>query len=703
MQRLRSIRSFILGGPLLGALVHVALFASSLLHFGSGEYMGVKDDALIGRILGMFKSEILWLQAQLFGLQLLIGAVVGGLALTVVRAAQTALRPQQAWPTGWRQALRVLALVFAVHVWFLGHTMVEYPQVLYDAYFGASPMWRGLQIAVTDHLTPSMFNALAWVVLAVSVGLVVTALVRSGVAARALESPRVRQLAGGSGVVLGVFVGLLVLERPPPDTRRNILVLAVDSMRPDAIAESAEFPTLAAIAGESAVFDDAYTVMARTFPSWVSMLTGQYPHTHGIRHMFPSPENLAVRRDTVIDALRAKGYRTGVISDFAGDIFSRIELGFEDVRVPRFTLWSNVALGGLKLHYHLLPYLLTALGGPPSFPLLKLWERTPDPRTLTDEVWRWIASGDGRPFALVVFYSSAHFPYASPYPWYGKNTAADYDGPSRYHKAAWVNSNRAPGEDEQRQAAALFRGGMAAADYAIGTLRDRMIAAGLWENTSVVITADHGENLYEGGFGIGHGDHLRGTVSSRIPLYVKPAGPPAPRRLSNTVRSIDLGPTLAALGGTTLPAAEGSSLLGLARGKTRASDPPVFFETGLWFLNPEAEVLENRTMPFMQGFGAFVVDPATKEIYLDPTLEDDFLVAKHRAVLLDGWKLAYVPTRSEPLWELYDTKKDPLEATNVFEAHPEQVEILKPLLSDWIARDKDLRKLSGWFVARDVR
>jgi arylsulfatase A-like enzyme len=692
----RQLRRFVLSGPILGALIYVGLFARSLIGFGAGEYMGVEDSGVIDRAIAMFKTEILTLQAQLLGLYAAVGAVVGTLAYLFLLSVAT-LRGKPL-PGSWRLGLRVLGVVLLVHSGFLLASMLEYPQVYYDPFFAKGGVWKALQVAVTDYTSPGFYKALGWVAVLGWVATVAAAIVRARILVRFPR--RSATLAGIVGVGLGVWVGASTVDPTPPVTQRNVLVLAVDSLRPDFISADLT-PRLHALSSDAVVFDDAYTVMARTFPSWVSMLTGQYPHTHGVRHMFPSPENLAVRRHTVIDELAARGYRTAVISDFAGDIFSRIELGFEEVRVPRFTLWSNVALGGFKLHHHLMPYLLTVLGSTKQFPILKLWERLADPALVTREVWDWIARGDGRPFALVVFYSGAHFPYAAPYPYYQEGTTAAYDGPSRYHKAAWVDADHAPGAEEQAQAVALYRGALRGTDAAIGTLLDRLDGAGLTNETSIIVTADHGENLYESGFGIGHGDHLRGTVASKIPLIVRPAAGKTtwkPRRVPNTVRSIDLGPTLASLVGARLEKTDGTTLLPLIEGRERLSDPPVFFETGLWFINPEAEVLKDRTLPFMQGFGAFAVAPDTKEIFLDPSLDDDFLVAKHRAVYHDGWKLMYVPTREKVLWELYDTKRDPFEEHDVASKYPEQVERLKPMLREWILKDPALRPQGDWFV-----
>ena len=71
----------------------------------------------------------------------------------------------------------------------------------------------------------------------------------------------------------------------------NVLVLAVDSLRADrlsAYGHARKTPSFDRLAAEGAVFERALVSMPRTFPSWTTLLTGQWPHHHGIRHMFPT-------------------------------------------------------------------------------------------------------------------------------------------------------------------------------------------------------------------------------------------------------------------------------------------------------------------------------------------------------------------------------------------------------------------------------
>src|SRR5579863_6425269 len=71
-------------------------------------------------------------------------------------------------------------------------------------------------------------------------------------------------------------------QRPP-----NVLLLIYDKCRADALGcygrSQAKTPTLDALAASGVRFDRAYTPQALCAPARASMLTGLYPHAHGVR------------------------------------------------------------------------------------------------------------------------------------------------------------------------------------------------------------------------------------------------------------------------------------------------------------------------------------------------------------------------------------------------------------------------------------
>lgn len=67
----------------------------------------------------------------------------------------------------------------------------------------------------------------------------------------------------------------------------NVLILAADSLRADRL-NARTMPKTDAFAARGARFERAYVSLPRTFPSWVTLLTGRYAHHHGITTMFPT-------------------------------------------------------------------------------------------------------------------------------------------------------------------------------------------------------------------------------------------------------------------------------------------------------------------------------------------------------------------------------------------------------------------------------
>ena len=77
-------------------------------------------------------------------------------------------------------------------------------------------------------------------------------------------------------------------------------------------------------------------------------------------------------------------------------------------------------------------------------------------------------------------------------------------------------------------------------------------------------------------------------------------------------------------------------------------------------------------------------------------------VARHRMVRDDGWKLLYIPTATQVLYQLFDTADDPENLTDVSAAHPEVVSRLKGLLWTWMLQDPKMEERRGYLAPRGV-
>jgi uncharacterized sulfatase len=138
-------------------------------------------------------------------------------------------------------------------------------------------------------------------------------------------------------------------------------------------------------------------------------------------------------------------------------------------------------------------------------------------------------------------------------------------------------SGEPPSEEVLARVRGLYLGNLAYADSLVGELLSL-----LDRETIVILTADHGEALFEHGF-LGHNTQLY-EESIRIPLLIRAPGL-APRRVPDLVELIDLTPTIAELAGVAgAPEAsgfQGRSLIPALAGSSLPK-PQLAFSRTLW-------------------------------------------------------------------------------------------------------------------------
>src|SRR6185369_686031 len=125
-----------------------------------------------------------------------------------------------------------------------------------------------------------------------------------------------------------------------------------------------------------------------------------------------------------------------------------------------------------------------------------------------------------------------------------------------------------PDADDVKQIQALYDGAVTAIDDAIGRVLRTLERLGIADRTIVVVTADHGETLFDHGHGQGHGDHLFGDEVTHVPLVVYDPRVKAARTEPHVVRDVDIAPTLYELAGVpAAPALDGRSFAPALRGE----------------------------------------------------------------------------------------------------------------------------------------
>jgi arylsulfatase A-like enzyme len=185
-------------------------------------------------------------------------------------------------------------------------------------------------------------------------------------------------------------------------------------------------------------------------------------------------------------------------------------------------------------------------------------------------------------------------------------------------------------------------------DACLGRIFQLLQDQGMWENTVVMVTADHGEEFFDHGEK-GHKNNLY-QESVHVPLIVKYAREPHPGRDARLVSLVDVFPTVLELAQATYA--------GPLHGLSLLAPPPA----GRTIFH---ELLVTRSTPRADGTG---LDTRTEQWY---AAQDGTL------------KLLTVPERG--LTELYRLSDDPRETRNLAAAEPLAVTRLQQTLDAWQA------------------
>ncbi len=669
---------------LIGVLFVVALNSLSLvIALQNDQYEGA-DAAGVRRFLsGEYRAEVLRALGLTFAVSTIVGLALGLVVSAVIRLRQAWLRDEAA--RGGTHALQATVGIATSYLLVGIDDIIARPALYQDVLLAKGGLRASTQIFLTDHLERTWIWSFAGAVLLVW-----------------FVAPALRRTRGSMNwrlltTTLAIVAGVLVLIQLPwrrawtsrssgqKDERLNVLIIAADSLRPDRLTPTIA-PHLTELANRGAVFSRVYTPIARTFPAWVSLMTGQFPHHHGVRNMFPRWEARAKDFQAIPSSFSNAGYSTSVISDFAGDIFRRIDLGFRRLNTPTFTMRELVLERILQRDVALLPWLRGSVARW-AVPVLREMNVASDAQELTEDTLAAIDDSGRRPFFATVFYSTTHFPYAAPAPFYRKFTSSKYRGRFRYAKADTLLLESSLAPDDVRQIRGLFDGAVAAVDAAVGSLMAGLASRDLLGRTLIVVTADHGETLYEYNRGQGHGDHLFGDENLHVPLIVVQPGSGHAEILTE-VSSVDLAPTLCELTRVACRRdMDGRSLAASMQGRPLEARP-VFAETDLWFTETLPEIPLEQRIPYPDLIHLTEVDRShADEIVIRSEWEAFTTAVKHRMVREGGFKLVYMPTRRGPKMELFDTNSDPGETFDAARNYPETTQRLKTLLMQWILAD----------------
>lgn len=482
----------------------------------------------------------------------------------------------------------------------------------------------------------------------------------------------------------------------------NILMIGSDTLRADRLGalgyRRALTPNLDALSREGALFANCYVPCARTAPSLVSLFTGTWPQTHGIRDNFVSDDATRLTVDALPRLLKTHGYRTAALSDWCGADLAKFSFGFDATDLPedQWNLKYLLRQGPKDLRLFLTAFTRNRLGRVflPEIFYLGGVPQTEDIGRRSRRLLSQLAAGE-EPFLLNVFYSTTHPPFASEWPWYERYTDSAYDGSSRFAMAKLTD----PFEIIRRQGEPrsefdldhiidLYDGCVAQFDDEVGKTLAHLAACGLAESTVVVVYSDHGMEFFEHDTW-GQGNSAIGDASARIPLIIKAPGLAARGVSTDVVRSIDLVPTLLDVLGLEQPLSiDGTTLLPLLKGEQASLALYAYNETGLWLgpmpsMHPDhlryPDLLEILEAPDHQS-GTLAIKPEYDRIIIE---------AKDRMLRHGRWKLVRQPLQSgEQQLLLFDLIEDPDCSTNCATSNVETTAAMLERLNKMLERER---------------
>jgi arylsulfatase A-like enzyme len=350
----------------------------------------------------------------------------------------------------------------------------------------------------------------------------------------------------------------------------NVVLITMDTVRADHLSlygyERDSTPNLRSLAREATVYSRAFATSDETLTTHASIFTGLYPSWHRAYAAppdFPHGRPLGARYITLAQVLHSNGYWTA--AEIANYGFLAPEMGM----AKGFAIYNTgrpVRLAELPWESPKPFYLrerarrvlsLAVDTGAFAARVLRAGDVTRHGLALLDR-----AKHGDRPFFLFLNYMDAHGPYFVPSPFNRQfrnpsGKAVDFLG------VAWAvdTGKRHVTADERVEIVAQYDAGIAYEDEEIGKLVARLRELGLYENTLIIITGDHGDLFGEHDL-VGHalGSVYQGLV--HVPLLIKYPKQHEARRSDDLVSHVDLMPTVLDLIGCAPPAGlQGKTLL----------------------------------------------------------------------------------------------------------------------------------------------
>lgn len=329
----------------------------------------------------------------------------------------------------------------------------------------------------------------------------------------------------------------------------NVLLVVLDAVRRDHLScyghDQPTTPELDRLAERGTRFEDAIAAAPWTPPSHAAIFSGKYPSHNGV---FGATPDYGHDQFHVAELLSDAGYSTfGFSNSFHTSAKRGFDRGFDfyhDIlELPRFA--GKMYEPSMDYVRHLYDYFVNDYDDS-AFQLRRL--RTQIRRR--DE-----------PFFGFINLNSAHAPYDPPDPFRSEfGTDIDELDPQTRSAVQTVASETGYAvalgdltlsDDAWEAVRGLYDGEIRYMDHLLGQFFAFLREEGVFEDTLVVVTADHGELFGE--YGLVYHQFSLAEELIRVPLVVKSPGQTDPETDESLVSLVDLAPTILAAADVPVP------------------------------------------------------------------------------------------------------------------------------------------------------
>lgn len=468
--------------------------------------------------------------------------------------------------------------------------------------------------------------------------------------------------------------------------RPNILWIVTDQHKATALSCIGEralkkdlTPNLDALAADGTLFTNAYCPSPVCGPSRASMITGKFPPENGMVTNVKTP----LREDNFYlpQLIKEAGYETGMagklhlapadkdygfhvrhLSDAPYSVYADEDKYSEYIDWLRANYFDAKGIDPVEI------FDRDELAYDDDLKLFMMGscfrsEEEHETRWTTDRTIDFLnEQTPEKPFFFYTSYFGPHQPYGVPEPYASYYKPEDIELPESFYielserpelfqesaGGPYRHVRESLTEDDCKEVIAAYLNQVRMIDVYIGKIIDQLKANGQYENTMIIFTSDHGENL--GDYGLFFKSQMYDSCA-KVPLIIKPAGKINPQRRDEVVNTIDLFATMLDAAG--------------ADWKAAAESPDMESVSMIPLLSGEKAEWKNETYSI---FGC------NKD--------------KALTMIREGkWKLVRLAHGEvDAVYELYNLEADPEEMQDVY-AVPENSDIVKELKE----------KLDKWF------